>query len=523
MTYYRSVGLAVLGTVISASWSVDTAAAQLPTKPAGPVTSAPTTTSTTAYVRIRELRCRGARGGLAISEHANPSPRSPSYATMVALRLVYQRADSVPDWDWWKLPPGACSWNDPHGPREPGEVIFDVLPNAQLKQKLSGVEVDTSPTAAELYPDAHTIPAYLSDPNHYWVFYVPESGPPIALSHTAKKISLSERAITAPLAGGLPTTRDGALDPTRPASDGLPTRREMPAPLGTTRIGDPDTQPQSTTDITARWAVHDVVATPSLNNVVIRFVAGPTAPSVQVSASAPIREPSTGRWFFEPPMTNLRVSRKPSGSAWAYAAIAAIAPALRGTTFHYLIDAPAQAGTDAHQVTGTFTTWTQNAKVVFEELHILNDADHGFALDGEDAGEIDFIFYGGVGTPSYERRQIPPRDYNDGDRVRLGPELSFTVSPAEDRFRIVVRGYERDDCFSDPGASARSKTFDWITGVGAEAPENDCGGSLNFATGEFNLAQVPGTSGVIPFTLRSFPNGNELAFEVTGHIEVSRR
>ena len=30
--------------------------------------------------------------------------------------------------------------------------------------------MDTSPTAAETYPDARTIPEYLNDPNHYWSF-----------------------------------------------------------------------------------------------------------------------------------------------------------------------------------------------------------------------------------------------------------------------------------------------------------------------------------------------------------------
>src|SRR3712207_7890259 len=43
--------------------------------------------------------------------------------------------------------------------------------NAQLQQMLNGSAVDRSPTAAERYPDQHTIPVYMSDSNRFWVFY----------------------------------------------------------------------------------------------------------------------------------------------------------------------------------------------------------------------------------------------------------------------------------------------------------------------------------------------------------------
>jgi hypothetical protein len=56
--------------------------------------------------------------------------------------------------------------------KEPKEIWFETVANAQLKQKLQGVPVDTSPTAAEAYPDAITIPAYLTDEHHYWRFFV---------------------------------------------------------------------------------------------------------------------------------------------------------------------------------------------------------------------------------------------------------------------------------------------------------------------------------------------------------------
>lgn len=74
------------------------------------------------------------------------------------------------------LRPGDCSWVDrPIDVRTIDErwflIRFETEANAQLKETLHGSKVDTSPTAAERYPDARTIPAYMNDPNHYWSFF----------------------------------------------------------------------------------------------------------------------------------------------------------------------------------------------------------------------------------------------------------------------------------------------------------------------------------------------------------------
>jgi hypothetical protein len=70
--------------------------------------------------------------------------------------------------------PGECSWVD-RPPDIPDYRFFglgfETPANAQLRQQLHGTPVDTSPTAAERFPDAQSIPAYMNDPNHYWSFF----------------------------------------------------------------------------------------------------------------------------------------------------------------------------------------------------------------------------------------------------------------------------------------------------------------------------------------------------------------
>jgi hypothetical protein len=80
----------------------------------------------------------------------------------------------------WNFNPSSCAWvqSGDRGPYRPlsreelGEIRFETSANAQLRQQLHGTPLDTSSTAAERFPDAQTIPKYLSDPNHYWSFFV---------------------------------------------------------------------------------------------------------------------------------------------------------------------------------------------------------------------------------------------------------------------------------------------------------------------------------------------------------------
>jgi hypothetical protein len=46
----------------------------------------------------------------------------------------------------------------------------------QQAEARHGSPVDRSPTAAERYPDAQNLPQYLSNSDHYWTFWVYNTG-----------------------------------------------------------------------------------------------------------------------------------------------------------------------------------------------------------------------------------------------------------------------------------------------------------------------------------------------------------
>lgn len=89
-------------------------------------------------------------------------------------------ADIVISERHWQFPGSSCTWlglveREPYVPLSSGEprvIRFETSANAQLRQQLHGTPRDTSPTAAERFPDAQSIPAYMRDPNHYWSFFV---------------------------------------------------------------------------------------------------------------------------------------------------------------------------------------------------------------------------------------------------------------------------------------------------------------------------------------------------------------
>jgi len=121
-----------------------------------------------------EIRCRGFRGvGMFTAEN---SKIDSTRETIITILLTSEPGPYAAGPRGEGLRPGECSWVDrPIDVRNVNErwflMRFETPANAQLKQKLHGSQVDTSPTAAERYPDARTIPAYMNDPNHYWSFF----------------------------------------------------------------------------------------------------------------------------------------------------------------------------------------------------------------------------------------------------------------------------------------------------------------------------------------------------------------
>jgi len=119
-----------------------------------------------------ELRCRGGPSAFRFEKYGEDR-ELPSGETQVVLRFTFRASPLAAGMTGSGLQPGTCSWVDrPLSDKEPRAVVFDTLANGQLKQTLKGTPVDRSPTAAENYPDAITIPVYLGDGNHYFTFSV---------------------------------------------------------------------------------------------------------------------------------------------------------------------------------------------------------------------------------------------------------------------------------------------------------------------------------------------------------------
>ena len=140
-----------------------------------PVLAQPgTTTSVTG--RTRELVCRG-KAGLPLRVYEDPSARDPS-GKYVMMLFEYTTPAAPPGTDYIGLKPGECSWNQlgwKDVPKEPGRVYFDVLREAQPWSKLETRAMDTTARAGAFFPDPISLPRYLGDPQHYWVFYVDDT------------------------------------------------------------------------------------------------------------------------------------------------------------------------------------------------------------------------------------------------------------------------------------------------------------------------------------------------------------
>ena len=121
-----------------------------------------------------ELRCRGGAGLRfnVVEGRTNSSGEQTMYMT-VYFKPAAQSASSG-----LNLQPGQCAYSE-RAVRadEPYEIILEIVYFGQTRQQLHGTPVDTSPTAAERYPDAQNAPQYLGDAKHYWSFFVHQNAP----------------------------------------------------------------------------------------------------------------------------------------------------------------------------------------------------------------------------------------------------------------------------------------------------------------------------------------------------------
>jgi hypothetical protein len=125
--------------------------------------------------QFQELRCRG-RSGLRFTVNEG---RTTSSGEQTKIMIVdFQPAAQPADPSGRNLQPGQCAFPERVvRANEPNQIVQEIVDFAQLKKQLHGDHVDTSPTAAEKYPDAQNVPKYLSDAKHYWIFSVRQTGP----------------------------------------------------------------------------------------------------------------------------------------------------------------------------------------------------------------------------------------------------------------------------------------------------------------------------------------------------------
>lgn len=120
-----------------------------------------------------ELRCRG--GGLKFN--STPGRTSSSGEQMMNVTIDFAVGTQGAGTGKPNLNPGQCSWIDRgFRPGEPPQIRLEMVSFAQQQQVLHGSPVDRSATAAERYPDAQNVPQYLSNLDHYWTFWVYNTG-----------------------------------------------------------------------------------------------------------------------------------------------------------------------------------------------------------------------------------------------------------------------------------------------------------------------------------------------------------
>lgn len=446
------------------------------------------TAAVSTLARTAELRCRGG-AGLAFNRGAAAG------TNLVSMTLAYAVSRNIAGATGRGLDPGTCAWADRAGMKhEPGRMAFTTAGNAQLKQAQSGSAVDRTPTAAERWPDANTIPAYMSDPGRFWTFTVTPARPDTAQRHGAWKPSLT----------------DGLAGPLREASPS----RTIP---GSPHAGERPPGSAAASVAFDAEAIHGVQVTPGITGVEMRFKGPARQPLVQISTSPPLREPSSGRWILPPGNQPLRVVGGAGGAPRDYSAVNTT-PLTRNTEYHYLINAPEPAGgalgkrrlpDPAHQAVGTFRTLRATAKVRIIKLRVIDDSD-----DGSD-GDLAFTFMVNdhveleMGTGLARRSQGTLLDWESGSTHWFTDQ--FTVSDAPDLLRIHVSGFDND---------AAVGYGSYTTGWNAQ-PGGDASGDWNYAKAEYHLDQYPERSFDFPFKIRTGP-GSKLQFEVEGRVSVSR-
>jgi hypothetical protein len=437
----------------------------------------------------RDLRCRGGGSGLTFTRGGSAG------TNLVSMTLAYRVSANVPGETGRGLDPGSCAWVDRTGmAREPARVDFTTAANAQLKQIQTGGPVDRTATAAERWPDANTIPAYLTDSNRYWTFTVTVGAPWTARTHAAWTGNLLATITSKP-----PSTQ--------------PQNRSLPGGIGT---GYEPGKGPATTQVSGVFDIRNVKATPTLEGITIQFDAAPNStPTVWIGTGGLTGAP--GNYSMLGQNTKLSVNGGvPNGTMWRYSATATGLP--RNTQYQFVVTANETNKARYNQTAGTFKTWRQTAVVRFTQMDILNDSDK------IGAGDLSFRFFIAPATQVLANcnpwtaceTRFDGRSWDTGTSHSLANTLTFPTAP--DRIRVWVKGWDADS--EDPYL---------VTGPGpgpasyGSTGGSDSRGDWNFSSGEFNVGANPDKQRIgIPFSLRS-KDGSVFMFVVRGEIEVTRQ
>lgn len=457
--------------------------------------------------RRERLRCRGG-GSASFSQGKRIGPN------LFAVTLSYKAASTAAGPIGKGLEPGTCAWADrTDAVAEPGSIEFTTPRNAQRNQ----AAVDSSPTAAERWPDLRTIPAYMTDPSHYWTFTVRLTNPDSALRHGAW-IPTAPEAPDPQLPGPVANTPSGAGSPyTSTSPSGARTTVSLPGGGGS-GIGDRYTPGAASDEAAVGTLIEAPLRVDRVNTVLdrftIQFSGRPNAsPTVLYSTEKPVREPSTGRYFF--PSGVVQGSGAVEGGFRAevsggtaqgfradYVAWSRLPPA-RGTTYHYIITIPAGVDVKEEQLTGQFTTLAQHARVVLTQIGISSTRheDLSFVLFAAPAG----------GTP-LSHKLGTELEWDAGYYPLEGQVLELPNAP--DRIRVLVWGGD----FAGVSGSQLLPGYDWnLQGKNGGASDE------NVARREFSIGVSPNERFLtIPFVIESY-NGGNLMFTVHGRVEVTRR
>lgn len=470
-----------------------------------------------AAERRERLRCRGG-GGASFVQGERKGPN------LFAMTLTYQAASSAAGPLGKGLQPGTCAWADrADAPAEPGRIEFLTARNAQREQERAGGPVDSSATAAERYPDVRTIPAYMTDPAHFWTFTVSLTNPDSALRHQAWSPTAPDAPdVPDPVAATPPAPSGGDSPYTSTSPSGARTRVSLPG--GDDGVADrytPGAGNATVTDPRIVFDIRNVQVRSGLEGVAITFEAAPNlAPVVSVSATAP--EGAEGARKFGGASTRLVVSGTPTGGArWRYSAASNTALA-RGTRHWFIAEAPEGPQSRYNQVTGEFRTAAQRVTVTISEIQVVSDG------DSDSAGDLWFTVRtcpAGMFVEQDLVGSFSDRVQWSEGRHAVNRQLVSDLPSDPDRFRLLVVGIDDDyDIGSGYGSRDPFQVYFSCRGDGDLEPQKTSKAEWNAAIMDLDLTRYSGAKATEQFVRRSqaLRNGSTVMFEVRGFVTVTR-